>query len=380
MNVMGKGAIHFHFDAVQDIAGFSPVNVKEGNYFRLLTNASITSDEPDFYKYIEICNPFFNKVRVSQDTVYQFLILIHKNLSADLYINNFPIAIEILAKRDLQKLDPVTDRDIADVRRLKFPDIEIVDTDKVIYCFKVGWKFGLFFNLDRPEKLDVDVMSIALGKLYRELSFQYVYKVLETGAQFGEMTKGGWFPFVELLGSEYKALIETYQDRFDFDNRIEKLVDSFDKIRIGKIVNKWWRKPIFHDKQEILQAGTNAFLRGDSENYINCIKTLLSETEGIIRFQYFADTGKGRKVKVTELLTHLSEKGKTKTGSAHSLLLPLPFFDYLKNVVFADFDLETGKVDLSRHSSSHGVAKAEAYTKIKALQAILVLDQVYFYI
>ena len=102
--------------------------------------------------------------------------------------------------------------------------------------------------------------------------------------------------------------------------------------------------------------------------------------EGIIRLQYFRDTGKGKKVRLQDLLTHLVEKGKTKSGSDYSLFLPLPFLNYLKDIVFADFDLETGQVDLSRHSSSHGVAKAEAYTKTKALQAILVLDQIYFYI
>ena len=154
----------------------------------------------------------------------------------------------------------------------------------------------------------------------------------------------------------------------------------FDKARIEKITNKWWGKQIIGDKKEILQAGINAFLRGDNEGNINCIKTLLPEVEGIIRLQYFSDTGKGKKVSVPKLLTHLAEKGKTKAGSDYSLFLPLAFLNYLKDVVFSDFNLEIGQLDLSRHSSSHGVAKAEAYTRIKALQMILVLDQIYFYI
>ncbi len=128
-----------------------------------------------------------------------------------------------------------------------------------------------------------------------------------------------------------------------------------------------------------MQAGINAFLRGDNDGYINCINTLLPQVEGIIRLQYFADTGKGR-VKGKKLLSYLIEKGKGKSGSSESLFLPLHFFKYLNDVVFSDFDLEAGQVDLSRHSSSHGVAKAGAYTKIKALQTILVLDQIYFYI
>ena len=202
---------------------------------------------------------------------------------------------------------------------------------------------------------------------------------MKNEAQFEEMIRDGWFPFIEIIGGEYRSLSEAYQNKFHFEERIDEIIGSFDKARIEKITNKWWKNQIFVDKKNILQAGINAFLRGDNEGYISCIKTLLPEAEGIIRLQYLRDTGKGW-VKEKELLSYLIEKGKEKSGSSESLFLPLHFFKYLNDVIFSDFDLETGEVDLSRHSSSHGVAKAEAYTKTKALQAILVLDQIYFYI
>lgn len=218
-----------------------------------------------------------------------------------------------------------------------------------------------------------------MGNLYRYLSFQDVYKVLETEGCFQEMMKDGWFPFIETI-SDYKALSAAYTDKFDFENRVNKFIEAFDKVRIDKITSKWWAKKVFSDKKEILEAGINAFSRGDKEGYINCIKTLLTEVEGIIRLQYFQETSKGRCVKVKELLQYVIEKEKAKSGSDYSLFLPLPFFDYLNDIVFSNFDLETGKIDLSRHSLSHGVAKVEEYTKIKALQAILILDQIFFYI
>ncbi len=381
MSFVEKNGIHFHLDLVQDINidGFSVTNVEKGNYFWLLTRATINSDEPEFYKYIEqLSNPLFNKVGIFPNAVYQFLILIHEDLSADLYINDFPVNIEIMAKRNMKKMTLVAQGDIADIRRLRFPNIEIVEKDKVIYCFKVGWKFGLFFDLNR--ELDTDAMESTLGTLYRYLSFQYVYQLLGAGTQFEEMMKDGWFPFIEIIGGEYRSLSEAYQNRFNFENRIGKIVGSFDKARIKRITNKWWGKQIFKDKKEILQAGINAFLQGNKGGFINCINTLLPQVEGIIRIQYFSDTGKGKDIHLQELLVHLIEKGKTKASSDSSLLLPLPFLRYLNDVVYSDFDLESGTIDLSRHSSSHGVAKAEAYTKTKALQAILVLDQIYFYI
>jgi len=373
--------LHFHLDTVDDIAGFPLVNVKQGNYFWLLTSASIISDQPEFRKYIaQLSNPYFNKVGIFPNAVYQFLILLHCDRSADLYVNDFPVEIELMAKYDFRKSSVITLKDIADIRRLKFANIEIVDTDRVIYCFKVGWKFGLFFNLDYDGIQAVDDLALTLGKLYRRLSFQDVYEVMENGTHFEQMKKDGWFPFIELIGGDYEALSEAYQDRSDLENRIERTIRSFDEARVHRITSRWWRQQVFQDKKEILQAGINAFLRNDNEGNINCIKNLLSEVDGIITVQHFKDTGESKGIHKHELLQHLIEKGKVKSGSDDSLLLALPFLMYLNDVVFSCFDLKTGQIGLSRHSSSHGVADADVYTRARALQALLVLDQICFYL
>ncbi len=67
MSRIAKNIIHFHLDEAQDIdiGGFPPINVEKGHYFWLLTRATTTSDDPEFYKYIEqLSNPVFNKVGV----------------------------------------------------------------------------------------------------------------------------------------------------------------------------------------------------------------------------------------------------------------------------------------------------------------------------
>ena len=48
--------------------------------------------------------------------------------------------------------------------------------------------------------------------------------------------------------------------------------------------------------------------------------------------------------------------------------------------IFKEFDPETGEVDLSRHSALHGVALGEDYKPERALQALLTLEQIYFYL
>jgi len=370
-----------HFDKVENAVGFTVSNTKEGETTEVLTKAVITSDEPQFYQYIaQISTSFLNKNDICVDTVYQFLVIIHQDLSADIYVNDFQVVSEIVVKKDITKGDIVRESDIADIKSLKFPEIEIIDTDKIIYCFKVGWKFGLFFDLDRRQPLALNDLYQQIGALYRYLRFQYVYDLIEAKPHFEEILKDGWFPFIALLGNEYRILIEIYQDKYDFSNRLSNFVNSFDKTRLEKIINKWWNKQIFQEKQQILEAGVKAYLIGTDQGIINCIKNLYSEIDGVIREQYFKNTGKGQYVKTNDLLQYVLNKGLQKSGADISLFFPTQFFEYLRDIVFSNFDLGKRKFDLSRHSVCHGIASATAYTKMKALQAILILDQIYFYI
>jgi hypothetical protein len=384
--------IKFHFEKVQNLAGFAAENVKDGDTAKVLTRAILTSDEPEFYHYSEqLSSTFLSKAKILVDQVCQFLVIIHQDLSADLYVNDFPVAVEIQAKRDIKAGEAVSLSDIADIRRIKFLKIDIAETDKIIYCFKVGWRFGLFFDLTervqpadvkipiQVQKFDLDKASLSIGDLYRRLSFYHVYKNLESAPTFDEMIKDGWFPFVEMLAKEYKEIGKMYQDKFDFDNRFKAMVDSFDSDRIKRITDKWWKNPIFADKKTLIEAGLNAYVQNTPDGVVNCIKNLNTEIEGLLRKIYLAETGKGDNVKTPHLISHIIEKAKKKACSSASLLLPLGFMEYLQNVVFANFSVESGDVELSRNSSSHGVAEAQSYTKARALQSILILDQIYFY-
>ena len=138
----------FYYDKVGDIAGFALNNTNVGDPLDILMRALLTSDHPEFYNYIEkISNRYLNGKKVLINSVYQFLVVIHQDLSCDLYVNDFQVAIEIKVKRAIQKGELLAQRDIADIRRVKFPEITITEMDRVIYCFKVGWRFGLFFDL-----------------------------------------------------------------------------------------------------------------------------------------------------------------------------------------------------------------------------------------
>ena len=119
----------------------------------------------------------------------------------------------------------------------------------------------IFFNFLGPDgRSDIASLQSKLGQLYRLLSFQYVYRSLESKAHFEEMVKDGWFPFIEILGEEYKTLTHVYQNKkFTYDNTVGELLGTFDESRVNRIADKWWMKPIFQKKQQLIQAGNRCF-------------------------------------------------------------------------------------------------------------------------
>ena len=386
--------MHVHIDKIQEpIDGFFDSFSGDGRV-NMKVLLALTSDDPAFYKLIaQISSTYFSSTEcsINASSIHSFLILVHTDLSADIYINDFPVATTVRLKRSLKNLKglkvgtPIRHSEIADICELSFPDINIQDSDSVVCCLKVGWKFLLYFDSRGRcgQKTDVALMLAVLGQLYRYLSFQEVYDTLESKAHFKEMVDDGWFPFVEILGTDYERLAASYENgRPASDHDVKRLLEKFDEARVKNMTDKWWEKPLFQKKQGILQAGIDAFLQGTESGYINCIKNLYMEIEGIMQVLYFEDNQEGTR-STQKLLDHLKAVAKNAVDAEDSLLFPDYFLEYLTGTIFKEFDLvnsTASTAELSRHSASHGVAEEAAYTPDRALQALLTLDQIYFYL
>ena len=383
--------MHVHIDKVQEpIDGFFDSFSSDG-LANIKVLFALTSEDPGFYKLIGgISSTYFSseECSVNVGSIHSFLILVHNDLSADIYINDFSVAIKIRSKRSLKNFELGTlirHSDIADICELSFPDINIQDSDSVVCCLKVGWKFLLYFDSRsrHGEKIDVASIFTVIGDLYRYLSFQEVYDTLESETHFKEMVDDGWFPFAEILGRDYERLAASYENgRPTSDHDVKILLGKFDKARVEGMTEKWWEKPLFQKKRGILQAGIDAFLQGTESGYINCIKNLYMEIEGIMQVLYFDDNQEGTR-STQKLLNHLKAVAKGAVDAEDSLLFPDYFLEYLTGSIFKEFDLvnsTASTTELSRHSASHGVAEEGVYTPDKALQALLTLDQIYFYL
>ena len=97
---------------------------------------------------------------------------------------------------------------------------------------------------------------------------------------------------------------------------------------------------------------------------------------------YFEDNEEGTR-STQKLLDHLKAVAKGAVDAENSLLFPQYFLEYLTGSIFKEFDLANSAgstTELLRHSASHGVADEDAYTPDRALQVLLTLDQIYFYL
>jgi len=382
--------MHLTLRDLGELAGFAVANIGPGEQGWVLSRASLTSDDESFQLYAdELSRIFLTASGVPVNQVFQFLAVVHENRTADVYVNDFPVVVEMKSTRDLKKGERVLLSDIADVRRVRFPEASLTPTDKIVYLFKVGWRFGLYFDLfpgvpptEAPTapvaQLDVDGAERALGALYRRLAYYDVYRAVEATDHFAELVSDGWFPFIEMLSGDFAQLSRAYADKFNLEERVESVIARYSRQRIQRITSRWWGNAAFAEHRQIIEAGTDAYLQGTEAGFINCIKTLTSETEGVLRAIVRTDTGTGQTV-VAKFLEHITGKARREAGEGYSLLFVQPFLDYLKQQVFQNFDVDSGQVGMSRNTSGHGVASASAYTKARALQYILILDQIYFY-
>lgn len=358
------------------ISGIATENASPNQTIRILTKAFIDSFDPRFDKY---SNNLLSAVISSHEiaTLDNILVVIKTDNKAYIY-RIFPLKFTVLATRDIAKGTIITSNDIADISRALFSDdlfeIDIKDNDRVIYQFRRGHRFGLYFDLSGVSSNDFREKDIAY--YYKSFIYKSMFDFLSIDANQELIIKDGWFPFIRLIGAPFESLIEYYSDDKKYEYYISRLLDSFTPVSINSLMNSWWKKKIFLDKKEIIEAGVQAYIEG---NYVNCIKNLASEIEGLIRYSLYLETQDNNPT-TRIIMNYLVNKGVSKFNDDRALGFPVLFSKYLEDSIFAGFDIADASIVTSRHSVGHGVARFDNYTKIRAFQLILTMDQIFYYL
>jgi hypothetical protein len=370
------------FKDVEPLAGFSAEAVKSGEAVKVWTRLALTSDQSLFHRLVENLAGVIQHMAQKAGVVVNLrragtvLLVLKPDNAAELWVDTAAVSIRCTVKRDIKAGSLVFENDIADVTGMWFPCVEFGEKDKVLCIFREAWRFGFAFDMNPDGKLDLEGFATTLGTLHRELRYRHLYQAIADEALFARLVASGWFPFVEIITTEFKELLHHVEAGFDLADIEPAIVAKFDKGRLQHLLKRWLAKPHFAAKSDLLQEAIDAFVSGKP---VTVIKILLTEIEGILNDAYRgAHGGKGAKLK--ELLAFAESAAAQRAGSPNTLLFPAAFGHYLARNTFANFDpaAATGTA-ASRHAVGHGAAAQDSYTMPRALQAILTLDQLAFY-
>ncbi len=155
----------------EHLIGFVAETTKAGQEkVKVVTKASVTSYEPNFHVWINhIHNLFFNQLNILSAEIKSFVILLHSDDTADVFLNDFIQTSSVKVNRNIQTGESVFIKDILDITDIQFPNIEIKPNDVVIYSFRFNWKFGLYFDFGR--ELNLENLSKELAELFKKVGF-----------------------------------------------------------------------------------------------------------------------------------------------------------------------------------------------------------------
>jgi hypothetical protein len=368
---------------VPEIAGISAGAAQSGQMVEMWTALFTTSDDTGFYPVVEGLTSFIRQAArnsgsdIAVERANTILLVIKADRSAELWLDTAAVALKCAVKRRMTAGTVLFDRDIADVTAMSFPNVSIEATDQVICIFRQDWRFGLAFEMNPEGSLDLESFCAGLGSLYRQLRYTYVYKAFSNPVLLKGLIKLGWFPFVEIISDEFRDLLKAHENGFDLGKTEELVISKFTKERLDIIYERWMQKPQFSTKSKLLKSAITAFA---SQEPVAVIKIILTEIEGILNDAH-RRVNEGRGAKLKPLLVFVEAMAERRAGGQNTLLFTRSFGEYLREYTFASFepDSQVG-IASSRHAVGHGAADQDSYTMVRALQAILTLDQLAFYL
>lgn len=363
-----------------ELDGFAVEAARPGETIKIWTRLSITSDEPSFHKMAGGLARTIQHYSALAGTPIDLqcaatvLLIIKRDKSAELWVDTAAVAVKVLAKRDFDAGSPVLESDIVDIAEMAFPCVKFEKEDKVVVLFRQDWRFGLFFDFNPGREFSEVAMNRSLGALLRNLKYRHIFDTIDNQQVVASLTGAGWFPFAEIITSEFPAIAEACEAKFNLTDVEAKVLASFDQARLDRMFKRWLSRPALASREAVLRSAMRSFVADDP---IAVMKTVLTEIEGVLREAYQAIHGTGAKIET--LLEFAVASAERKAGSPSSLLLPASFAKYLRDRPFAHFDPSVGLAHASsRHAVGHGMAAPATYTKVGALQVLLTLDQLAF--
>ena len=359
--------------------GIATTSAKEGDTASFWVRHALTSEYYQFHPIAEGMVSLLQHAaeqsghRVNVRRASNILAVIRQDETADLFLDAAAIVVTLRRKLPTVAGQPIFANEVTDILSVSFPTVSFAPTDQVLFLFREGFRFGLFFDLKR--ELDQAEMERAIGGLMRQLKHHEAYAALSNPNILNAMTAAGWFPFIELHGGEFAHIYAAMLETQGLSTVEGILVEAFNRDRIEGMLGRWTVNETFRKREPVLRSGLDAFTRQDP---VAAIKILATEIEGILRATHLDLT---TQIPNTQGLVHFAAaEANRKAGGPDTLYFPEAFERYLMTNMYRSFDPRSDDTPAWRHATAHGAAPAEAYTMTRALQVVLTLDQLSTYL
>jgi hypothetical protein len=361
-------------------AGYAMSAAKPGEEVKIIRMEFCSSEDGDhFIRRLEgFPNDILSRLpaepRPQPSTIDHMLAVIHRDMTATVYINELEFIGKMQSKRDVKQGEPIFSNDIADIQAIRFVDVDIPVDAGVVFLFSVGWRKGLFFDV-APIQRQGSVtrpydLSIMLGQYYAYLLFQEFFKIPESA--WNRLFSKGWFPFISLRTETVQLLVNYAKTDWNIDEVLDSVVSDV-REELPKWHEKWEKGEYFADHIDVLGVAVERFL---SDDFISAVAILYPRIEGVMRSYHTAVSPDTRQTQTGLVQSILSGVDPIKRPKA--LLLPEKFKIYLTDIYFANFDPKNPK-GVSRNTVAHGVAQKDEYSEKAAVIGFLILDQLSFY-
>lgn len=364
------------------VPGFSGGVGRRGEKIPVVVKGFLTPENGDiFYTcmkgiYRSFISPFWSelgKLGKNPENLSNFLVRQQVNGDFELIVN-FRIQPEALVRTNVSKGDPVSYSQIADIRRITLPDVNISARETIVFFFTHYWRHVLYFDFgcvnDKNYNLSLEDLEKNLAQCYLDLWFPTYFREDDVTTRLRE---SGWFSFIALGGQLYEQIYSVFKNEENPESKEWVVVDKMDAQKFRNLSDHWYNKDAIASRKEFFDTAIERFEAGD---FISCIKILYPEIEGVLRELYLPQSGQpGFK----DLIKRLKNEVESH-APIWSLFRQDEFLEYLTKWFFKGFDYSSGNVDLARHSSAHGVAASSEYSKRNAVIGFLILDQISFFL
>ncbi len=173
--------------------GFTRQSAKEGEAVEIIARDVATSESPMFFVYAEqIANLIFPQLDASTDSVDRYLIVLHTDASADVYLKDFQTQVGARVSRSFSPGDVVLRNDLSSIEDVQFPGISMIEGDRIVYFERRGWRFGIAFDLTR--KTDQSGFGTLCAELQTKLILEDILQI--TLAELHKAEETGFDTFI----------------------------------------------------------------------------------------------------------------------------------------------------------------------------------------